>query len=167
MAGVLTIAQWLGGPDNVIVESTFPSSSKTYMYNFGTNVTSWTFELEYQTVVVDTISYDRITNEPSFSNSTVIGYFPSGVVSTSSYISVVNAVSGIVNVTHPGNLYTGPILPDARANTPLLVMGLTWKDASSPPQINSHRIAKLLAWEPLVAPTNPATTTGTGYINLV
>jgi hypothetical protein len=165
MAGVLTIDQWLGGPDGVKVESTFPSSSKTYMYDFGQNISGWTFELEYQTVVVDTISYDRITNAPSFSNSSVIGYFPSGVVSTSTYINVTNSVTGIVNVTHPANLYTGNILPDARAATPLLVVGLTWKDTQSPPQINSHRVAKILAWEPLVTPGSP--TSSTGYVSLI
>jgi hypothetical protein len=167
MAGVLTLGQWLGGPDNVKVESTFPSSSRTYTYNFAQDITGWTFKLDAQTVIVNTITYDR-TGEPNFANSEVIGFFTYTVVTTSSYIAVVNTASGIVNVTHPPNLYTGGIFPDARANVPLQVMGLTWTTPASgptPAQINSHRIAKILAWEPQVPPTNP--TLDAGYTSLV
>ena len=77
MAGVLTLGQWIGGPDNVKVESTFPTSQKTYTYNFDQNITGWTFQLDYQTVVVDTITYDR-NGEPNFAASKVVGYFPAG-----------------------------------------------------------------------------------------
>lgn len=161
MAGILTLGQWLGGPDDVKVESTFPSSTKTYAYNFARDTTGWAFKLDYQTVVVDTITFERNTGEPNFANSQVIGFFPSGTVSTSTNINVVQTSTGIVNVTHPAGLYTGPILPDARANTPLLVMSFTWSDNSTPKQVNTHRIAKLLAWEPEVTPANP--TTGAGY----
>jgi hypothetical protein len=167
MAGVLTVGQWLGGPDNVQVESTFPSSEKTYAYVFATNVQGWNFELQAQTVIVDTITYDRITGLPNFATSRVVGYFPSAVVNTSTYIQVLNTYSGIVNVTHPGGLYTDKILPDARTNTPLLVMSLTWSDNSTPRQINSHRIAKILAWEPGVLPGDPTLTTATGYVSLI
>jgi hypothetical protein len=158
MAGVLTVGQWLGGPDNVKVESSFPSTAKTYAYNFAQNIAGWTFKLDYQTVVVDTITYDR-AGEPNFTNSRVIGFFPYGVVNTSTNISVVSEPTGIVNVTHPGGLYDGPILPDARVNTPLLVMGFTWTNNTSPAQINTHRIAKILAWEPQVTVGDPTTAT--------
>lgn len=165
MAGVLTLSQWLGGPDEVKVEATFPSSSKTYAYAFGRNIAGWTFKLDYQTVVVDTITYTR-DGTPNFDSSQVIGSFPTGVVSTSSYISVVNASIGTVNITHPGGLYTGKILPDARVNNPLLIMSLTWTDNSSPPQINTHRIAKILAWEPEVTVGDPITSVGYTAISL-
>ena len=160
MAGVLTLGQWLGGPDDVKVESTFPSSSKTLAYNFARNITGWAFKLDYQTVVVDTVTFERNTGEPNFANSQVIGYFPSGTASTSTNIAVVNANTGLVNVTHPAGLYTGPILPDARVNTPLLVMSFTWTDNSTPVQTNTHRVAKLLAWEPEVTPGNPTASAG-------
>lgn len=159
MAGVLTLSQWLGGPDEVKVESTFPSSSKTYAYSFGRNIAGWTFKLDYQTVVVDTITYTR-DGTPNFDTSQVIGSFPTGTVSTSSFINVVNGSAGLVNVTHPGALYSGKILPDARVNNPLLVMSLTWTDNSTPPQINTHRIAKILAWEPEVTVGDPITSAG-------
>jgi hypothetical protein len=164
---VLSLANWLGGPDNVQVESTFPSSEKTYAYAFARDVTNWTFELQSQAVIVNQIAFDRITGLPNFANSQVVGYFPSAISNTSTYIQVLNTYSGIVNVTHPANLYADKILPDARKNVPLMVMNLSWTDNSTPPQINSHRIAKILAWEPGVLPGDPTLTTATGYVSLV
>lgn len=159
MAGVLTLAQWLGGPDDVIVESVFPSTQKTYAYNFAQSVSGWTFHLDYQTVVVDAIAYTR-DGEPNFADSKVIGSFASAVASTATYINVVSTASGLVNITHPGQSYTGPILPDARQNVPLLVMSLTWTDSQTPPQKNTHRIGKILAWEPGVTVGDPTLAAG-------
>ena len=167
MAGVLSVSDWLGGPDNITVESTFPSSSRTYTYNFAQSVNGWEFKLDSQTVIVDQIAYDR-SGEPNFADSQVIGFFTYTVVTTSSYIAVTNTASGIVNVTHPPNLYTAGILPDARANIPLQVISLTWQQPATgvaPVQINSHRIAKIMAWEPQVPPTNP--TLDPGYTSVV
>ena len=172
-SSVLSLAQWLGGPDNIPYESVFPSTKKTYVYNFARSVSGWNFQLEAQTVIVDAIAYDR-AGEPNFAASQVIGYFPKTMVSTSSYISVGNTASGIVNVTHPGNLYTDKILPDARKNVPLLVFSFQWTQPSETisgvtvgEQSNSHRIAKILAWEPGVNPGDPATTTATGFVSLL
>lgn len=168
MAGVLTLGQWLGGPDSVKVESTFATTQKTYNYNFAQNINSWTFKLDYQTVVVDTIAYTR-DGEPNFTDSRVIGYFPNGTVSTATYISVVNASTGLVNVTHPASLYpeANGILPDSRVNVPLLVMSLSWTDNATPAATNTHRIAKILAWEPGMLPKDPTTVSGTNYTSLV
>lgn len=158
MAGVLTLSQWLGGPDEVIVESEFPSTSRTLAYAFGTNIADWSFKLDYQTVIVDTVAYNR-DGTPNFADSKVIGSFPYGTVNTSSYITVMNTISGLVNVTHPPGLYTASIVPDARVNIPLMVMGFTWTDNQSPKQTNTHRIAKLMAWEPQVPVGDPTTST--------
>jgi hypothetical protein len=167
MAGVLSLNQWLGGPDNILAESTFPSSEKTYAYQFNQNITGWSFSLQSQTIIVDAIAYDRITGAPNYANSNVIGYFPSIQISTSTYIQVANTATGIVNVTHPANQYTGPILPDARANIPMEIVSLTFSDNTTPKQINSHRMAKILAWEPGVVPGDPTqasvTTTVVGW----
>lgn len=172
-SSVLSLAQWLGGPDNIPYESTFPSTKKTYVYNFNRNVTSWDFQLEAQAVVVDAIAYDR-NGEPNFASSQVIGYFPKQMVSTSTYISVANSASGIVNVTHPSGIYTDKILPDARKNVPLLVFSFQWTQPSETiggvtvgEQSNSHRIAKILAWEPGVEPGDPTLTTATGFVSLI
>jgi len=168
MAGILTVGQWLGGPDNVKVESTFPSSQKTYAYNFDQNITGWTFKADYQTVVVDSIAYTR-DGEPNFADSAVVGYFPSGVISTSSYIQVVSSSAGQVNVTHPSGLYPeiNGILPDSRANVPMLVVSLAWTNNATPPVTNIHRIAKIMAWEPGVLPKDPTTLTTTNFVSLV
>ncbi len=168
MAGVLTLGQWLGGPDNVKVESVFPSTQKTYAYNFDQSIVGWTFKLDYQTVIVNSIAYTR-DGEPNFADSQVIGYFPSGVVSTATYINVVSSSAGTVNVTHPGGLYPeeNGILPDARQNVPLLVMSLAWTNAATPPVTNIHRVAKILAWEPGVLPVDPTTLTTTNFVSIV
>lgn len=153
-AGVLNFAQFLGGPDNVQCEQIFPSTQRTLNYNFARNITSWQFRVDYQTVVVDTVSFNRSTGEPNFANSNVIGYFPSAVLTTGTYVSVQNAGSGLVNITLPA-LYSGPILPDARQNVPITVVGVTWTDNSSPVQINTHRWAFIQNWEPGVTPGDP------------
>jgi hypothetical protein len=96
------------------------------------------------------------------------------MVSTSTYINVGSTASGIVNVTHPANLYTDKILPDARKNVPLLVLSFQWTQPNETiqgvtvgEQSNSHRIAKILAWEPGVEPGDPTTTTATGFVSLI
>lgn len=168
MAGVLTLGQWLGGPDNVKVESTFPSTQKTYQYNFNGAITSWSFKLDYQTVVVDSIAYTR-DGEPNFTDSQVIGYFPNGTVATATYINVVSTSLGIVNVTHPSGLYAeaNGILPDSRQNVPLLVVSFQWTNSDTPPVTNIHRVAKILAWEPGVLPQDPTTLTTTNFVSVV
>ena len=51
MAGVLTFQQFIGGPDAIKVESIFPSTQKTLVYNFGADVTNWTISADYQTLI--------------------------------------------------------------------------------------------------------------------
>jgi hypothetical protein len=151
----LDFSQYIGGNDNVQVEIVFPSTQKTVVYNYGTDITGWTFHLDYQTVVADTITYNVQTGAPNFSGTKLIGTFPGGIISTSTYVSVINASSGTVAITVPGGIYTGPIIPDARSHTPITVVGITWADASTPPQVNTHRWALLQAWEPGVTPGDP------------
>ena len=151
----LDFAQYIGGNDNIQVEIAFPSTQKTVVYNFGQNITGWSFMLDYQTVVADSIAYDRLTGAPNFSGTKLIGTFPKGTISTSTYVSVLNASSGTVAVTIPGGLYTGPVIPDARSHTPITVVGFTWTDSSTPPQVNTHRWAILQSWEPGVTPGDP------------
>ena len=162
-AGVLNFAQYLGGADNIQIEQIFPTTQRTLNYNYATSIVGWTFKVDHQTIVVDTVAFDRNTGQPNFANSNVIGAFPFGVVSTGTYISVVNSALGTVNITIPGNLYTGPVLPDARANVPITIVGVTWTDASSPVQVNTHRWAFLLAWEPGVTPGDPTLSTSPLY----
>lgn len=155
MAGVLTFSQYLGGPDNINIEQIFPSTQRTLNYNFGRNITGWTFTIDRQTIVVDSIAFDRNTGAPNFGSSTVIGYFPSAVISSATYVNVTNANSGLVNITIPTNMYAGAILPDARKNVPITIVGVTWQDTASPPQINTHRWAFIQCWESGVTPGDP------------
>jgi hypothetical protein len=154
MAGVLDFSDYLGGPDNVNIEQIFPSTQRTLQYNFGRDITGWTFDIEHQTIVADSITFDRISGQPNFSGTTIIGRFPSGVISNSNVV-VINASTGRVNITIPGGLYTGPIYADARKNVPITIVGVSWTDAGSPPQVNSHRWAFIQCYEPGVAPTDP------------
>lgn len=155
MAGLLDFSQYIGGADNLQTEQAFPSTQRTVVYNFGTDITGWTFAMDYQTVVVDTVAYDRNTGAPNFANSKIIGTFPSGVITTATYVSVIDAALGTVRVTFPGGLYTGPVIPDARSHNPITVVGLTWTDDNVPPQINTHRWAFIQSWEPGVTPGDP------------
>jgi len=155
MAGLLDFSQYIGGADNLQTEQAFPSTQRTVVYNFGTEITGWIFALDYQTVVVDTVAYDRNTGAPNFANSKIIGTFPDGVIDEEVYVSVIDASLGTVRVTFPGGLYTGPVIPDARSHNPITVIGLTWTDDNTPPQINTHRWAFIQSWEPGVTPGDP------------
>lgn len=158
--GVLLFSDYLSGPDNLQLEQVFPSTQRTLQYNFGVDITGWTIHADYQTLVVNPISFSR-DGEPNFSSSEIIGYFTGGVISTSTYITTVNAATGRVNITIPKNLYTGPILPDARQNVPVMIVGVSWTDAGVPvPQTNTHRWAFLQCYEPGVAPTDPTAAAG-------
>jgi hypothetical protein len=155
MAGILTI----GGPDTVKIEQIFPSTQKTYLYNFNANIAGWSISADYQTLVVDTITFDRSGN-PSFDNSQVIGFFPKANISGAFTPTVTNAATGEVKVYIPGGMYQGNVIPDARQDIPVTVVGITWADNSSPPQINTHRWAFIQNWEPGVPVGDPKDYTG-------
>ena len=159
-SGVLSFSDYLGGPDSIYAEAIFPSTKRTYNYNFNTNITGWTWAIDYQTLVIDPISYDR-NGQPNFANSKVIGYFPKQEVTVdSSVLNVVNASAGTVNITIPANRYTGAIIPDARKNVPVTIVSITWTTADTPTQTNSHRWAFLESWEPDVDVGNPILSAG-------
>jgi len=160
MSGVLSFSDYLGGPDNIQVEQIFPSTKRTYAYNFNQNITGWTWAIDYQTLVVNPVTYDR-NGVPNFSSSQVIGYFPKQEVTVdSSVLNVVSASAGTVNITIPGNLYTGAIIPDARKNVPVTIVGITWTTADTPTQTNSHRWAFIMCYEPDVDIGNPILSAG-------
>lgn len=174
MPGILNFQQYVGGPDDVQVENVFPSNQKTLIYTFNDadgdpiDLTGWTFSADFQTIVVDKIAFNRNTNKPNFANSTVIGSFAKVEVSSLSggaYVpTIFNAAQGKVKVHLPAGMYTGPIVPDARANVPIVVFSLTWQDTSTVPQINSHRWALVQCWEPDVTIGDP--TDAVGYTAL-
>jgi hypothetical protein len=155
MAGVLSFSDYLGGPDNIQVEQIFPSTKRTFAYNFNQNITGWTWGLDAQTLVVNPVTYDR-NGIPNFSASQVIGFFPKQELAVdTTTINVVNAALGTVNITIPANLYTGAIIPDARKNVPITIVGVSWTTATTPSQTNTHRWAFIQCYEPDVSIGNP------------
>ena len=155
MSGVLSFADYLGGPDNIQVEQIFPSTKRTYAYNFNTDITGWSWGLDAQTLVVNPVTYDR-NGVPNFSTSLVIGSFAlQNLAVDSTTINIVSAVAGTVNITIPGGLYSGPIIPDARKNVPITIVGVSWTTAGTPTQVNSHRWAFIQCYEPDVTIGNP------------
>jgi len=153
---VLDFSQYIGGADNVKMLSMFPRSQKSYVYNFGKDVSGYTFTADYQTIVVDTITWDRNTGEPNFATSTVIGYIENTAnVAANVFIDTSVASSGNVKLTIPANRYTGNITPSARTNIAMTVLSFEWETNDTPPQKDSHRYAILEVWEPGVTPGSP------------
>lgn len=153
---LLSIDNYLKGADQVQLIEMFPSSQKTFTYDYGANVSSYSFKIDYQTIVVDTLTYDRTTGQPNFTDSSVIGYFPTVTTHTSNtYINTSQAGTGVVNITIPSDRYTGNITPDARTNVAITVASVEWTTGDTPPQIDLHRWAIVERWEPEVQPGDP------------
>jgi hypothetical protein len=162
MGRLLDFSQYLGGPDDVEVIEMFPRQQKKFQYNFGANVSTYTFSADKQTLVLDTVTYDRDTGNINFTDTNVIGYFnntanigTSNANVSSSYIDRSQSSTGIVTFTIPEQRYTGTILPNARENVVLTVVGFEWQDASTPPRKELHRWAIVERWEPGVTIGDP------------
>ncbi len=155
--GVLTFAQFVGGADQLILKQDFPSSQSSLIYNFKQDISGWTFEADYQVIVVDSVAYDRYTGEPNFANSTVIGSFPKAEISGPTAPVVQDAATGLVKFTIPSGMYTGPLYPDARKNVPIAVLGFSWTTADTPTQTQTHRWAVVQSYEPDVTIGDPTT----------
>jgi len=168
MAGrVLSFKDYIGGADNVQVVEMLPDQSKKYQYDYGTDVSTYSFEVDYQTVVIDTVTYDRVTGDPNFTESNVIGYLgnTSTTVNVSTYVNNTSASSGLVDFTIPPNRYTGFIYPDARTNVVMTIMEFAWTTADTPPQTDSHRWGIIERYSPDVVPGDPTSNTNTVYFN--
>lgn len=151
MAGrVLTVSQYLGGADDVKFVEKFPSEQSTFQYNFGANIANYAFELDAQTIVVDTLTYDRTTGDPNFADSTVLGYFGNVDIGASN-VSSRNNAAGTVNITIPAHIYpaTANISPDARTNIPITIFSVKWEDTGvTPSVIQAHRWAVIERYKP-------------------
>lgn len=165
MAGILSFSEYIGGPDEIIAEQVFPSDQRSLRYNYGVNVTGWTFTADYQTLVVDTISFNRYTGQPNFSNSEIVGSFAKVELTGADAPAVVSAATGQVDLKMPAGMYTGPIIPDARENVPITVVAITWTTNDAYPQTNTHRWALIQCWEPDVTVGDP--TLAAGFTALV
>ncbi len=152
---LLTFSQYLGGADNVKVEEMFPSTQKTFQYNYGTNVTSYTFEADMQTIVIDQMAYNTNDGQPNFTQSNVIGFFANTEIAGSNIVTT-NASSGLIDFTIPADRYTGPIVPNARENVAITIVAFKWTNTTPTPNTtDSHRWAIIERYEPDVTPGNP------------
>jgi hypothetical protein len=153
---LLDFSKYLGQANNVQVIEMFPSTQKTFDYDFNANVSAYTFEADMQTIVVDTLAYDRATGDPSFSDSIVVGYFANAEINGNTYIDSSSAATGSVRFTIPSQRYTGPLTPDARTNVAITVASIKWTDTGATPNTtDSHRWAIIERYEPDVSPGNP------------
>ena len=71
---VLDFKQAIGGSDQVINLELLPEQTKTFTYNFGQDVSTYTFELDYMALVADTLTYSTANGAPNYASTNVIGY---------------------------------------------------------------------------------------------
>lgn len=161
MAGrLLSFKDYIGGSDNVQVVEMTPSTQRTFRYDYGANVSSYTFEADMQTIVVDTLAYDTATGNPNFTTSNVTGSFANAEIGSGNIVTTL-ASSGLIDFTIPANRYTGNIIPDARANVPITVVSFRWTDTSvTPNTTEGHRWAILERFEPDVVIGDPTLDSG-------
>jgi hypothetical protein len=157
---LLSFANYIGGADNVQVLEVFKDTASTFTYNYGVDISQYTFELSAQTLVVDSMTYDRTTGNPSFSTSTVKGSFANAEIASSNINRLSNA-DGTVNITLPGNLYSGNVLPDSRGETPITVVGVRWTNTGvTPNTVDEHRWALIHRYSPDSTLGKPSDTAG-------
>ena len=130
---LLTFSQYLGGADNVKIIEMFPSTSKTFKYDFGTDVASWKWSSHYQSLLLDKVTYDRNTGEPNFTDTQILGYWPErtdlggGPDPDSPDVVVTDSDGGEVFFNIAPDRYTGQLFPNARENVVITVVSLTWQ----------------------------------------
>jgi len=163
---ILDFSQYIGGGDNVKVIEMFPKSQQTFTYGFGIDVSGYTFTADIQTIVLDTVTYDRTTGDPNFADTAVIGYLTNTAnVDANVYIDTSLAATGNISFTIPSNRYTGNVTPNARTNVVMSVVSFEWTTGDTPPQTDLHRWAVIERWEPGVTPGDP--TLESDYVSLI
>jgi len=167
---LLDIKAYLSGSDNVQCIELFPSNQKQYTYSFGeADLTNYTWQLDYQSVLLDTVTYQRNSGEPNFADTTVTGYFDNltTITEPNANINVTDAATGTVIITIPDDRYTGRLLPNARSNVVMTVFSVQWTNNNvTPPTTDLHRWAIIERWEPEVAVGDPADETSPAF-NLI
>lgn len=138
----------------------FPSTQKTFTYNYGFDVSNYTFEADYQPIVIDSMTYNTNDGQPNFTTSTVLGSFANAEIGAGNIITS-GASSGTIDFTIPKNRYTGPLLPDARQNVVITVVSFRWTNTDvTPNTTDGHRWAIIERYEPDVVIGNPTLDAG-------
>lgn len=155
---LLDFSQYTGGADNVKVIEMFPKDQKSFTYNFGSNVSTYTFSADYQSILLDSVTYDRTTGQPNFTDTKVLGYFTNTANVDPSYFNTTSANSGVVVFTIPADRYTGNVVPNARENVVATVLSFQWEIPGTPVQRDRHRWCILERFDPTVGkvPADPA-----------
>lgn len=145
MAGVLNYKRYLNTLQAITDwGNTFPTTQETYVFSVEGGVTSsWTATIQWQTLLVDQIVWDR-NQQPTFNNSQVIGYFESSAGTSTQYST------GVISI--PANMYTGPILPTSDQYVPVTIVNLSWTDGT---ETYEHQLGLIQNWEPGVIIGNP------------
>lgn len=157
---LLDFADYIGGPDTIVIEM-FPRMQRKYTYNFSNaNVSTYTFSADYQSIVLDTVTYDRVTGDPNFTDTTILGYFANVSNVSGTYIDSSLSSTGIVTFTIPENRYTGKIIPNAREKVVATCVTFQWTQGAAATSVkDAHRFLVLERWEPGVTPGDPTTET--------
>ena len=154
---LLDFQDYIGGPDTIVIEM-FPRMQRKYTYNFNANISAYQFSADYQSLVLSDVSYDRVTGDPSFSTTTILGSFPTVSNVSNSLISVTDAAAGTVVLTIPENRYTGNIIPNAREKVVGTVLTFQWNTSSATTATkDAHRFLILERYEPGVPIGDPTT----------
>lgn len=166
---LLSFSQYVGGADNVKVIEMFPAEQRSFEYDFDQDISNFTFKLDQQTLVVDTVTYDRNTGDPNFADSSVLGYFANVADVTANNVNTISSVDGTTKITIPSNRYTGQMTPDARTNVAITVFSVEWTNTGATPNdVSLHRWAIIERWEPGVTigdPTAESSANG-GFVSL-
>jgi hypothetical protein len=158
---LLDFSQYTGGADNVKVIEMFPKDQKSFTYNFGSNVSTYSFTADYQSILLDTVTYDRNTGLPNFTDTSVLGYFTNTANVDVGNFNTTNANSGVVVFTIPADRYTGNVVPNARENVVATVLSFQWEIPAAGGtllQRDRHRWCILERFDPTVGkvPADPA-----------
>lgn len=155
----LDFKSYLGGANNVLFLEAFPRTQKTYTYNYGDDVSAYSFTADYQSLLLNSVTYNNITGEPNLTDTTVSGYFTNTAnITANTYINTTDAANGVIQFTIPENRYTGNILPSTRANVVCTVVSFQWETNDTPVQKDQHRFCILERYDPQVGkvPGDPA-----------
>lgn len=165
MARVLDFKQYLGGADQVITLEAFPRDRKVYTYHFDVDISQYVFSGDYQSLLLDRVTYDRNTGEPNFTDTRVLGNFDnySTIPSANFDTSVPSKCTFVI----PEERYTGKIYPNARDFVIATVVSFEWsKSSNSLDPIFTHRYVILERWEAGVDIGDPQTNTSPVYQEL-
>lgn len=164
MSRLLDWKSFIGGADNVIALDMFPAEQQQFTYAFGAvDVSTYTWDIDYQTVVIDQVAFNRNTGEPNYTDSTVTGFFQSQQGNVGTMIDVTDAANGNVKVTIPAQRYTGKLLPNSRLKVPTTVFSVKYTDGGTPGTTFIHRYIiseRYTAEVPIGDPTTEATAQG-------